>query len=225
MLVAAAALVGAFGAAPAEAHRQAAPESVPALQADYRFQHTLASSVSGAPNLRNINANGNNLFVQDGPRTVLRFLQGNGLRLNHPTTVISRGRYTIAIRMQFDAVGPYARVINFKPDSNPNADTGLYVLENDLAFYNRVFPDNNVIAANTWFTIVLTRSNTDRLRGYVDGTPQFDIQDPLGRAKLDPSAALRFFRDNDNREESAGSVRRIRLWDGPLTPAQVDAIS
>jgi len=224
LLMASTAMLGALSATPASAGRRAVPEAAPTLQADYRFGNTLASSVPGAPRLRDINANGNNLFVPDGPRTVLRFPEGNGLRLGNATSVIPRGRYTIAIRMRFDTVTGYRRVVNFKPDSSDNSDTGLYVSDGDLVFYSRVFPDVDSIGAGELVTVVLTRSTRNRLRGYVDGVEQFDINDPNGRARIGANNLLRFFRDDANREESAGSVARIRLWDGPLTPAQVAAL-
>ena len=219
-LVTAVALVGV--AAPTSASTGA--EAAPVLRADYRFQNTLASSVPGAPRLLNIVGAGNvrNSFIQAGSRRVLRFPEGNGLRLDNATSVIPRGNYTIAIRFRLNAVESYARVVNFKGDG---PDTGLYVNGRDLELYDLDTVDNDTIAANTWVDVVLTRNSaTRRVRGYVNGAPQFNLADPNGYGVMSVANVLRFFRDNANREESAGAVARIRLWNGPLTPTQVAAL-
>jgi hypothetical protein len=178
--------------------------------------------------LRNINANGTNAFaiedVDGSNRRVLQFPEGNGLRLGNVSSLIARNRYTIAVRLRFDDVETYARIINFKPDSSPSSDTGLYVLDGDLVFYQREFPDNDAVSADEWVTVVMTRAANNVVRGYVDGVQQFGFTDGLGRSKIDPNNLLRFFRDDETREESSGAVARIRIWDGPLTPAQVAAL-
>ena len=79
------------------------------------------------------------------------------------------------------------------------------------------------IDADEWVNVVLTRSRAGRLRGYVDGTQVFDFTDPSA-GKITDLNTLRFFRDNDNREESGGGVSRIRLYDNGMTPAQVAAL-
>jgi len=219
-LLVALAVVGAAVPSPASTGAEAAP----ALQADYRFQNTLASSVPGAPPLLDIvgAGNGNNTFIPAGPRKVLRVPEGNGLRLNNATSVIPRGNYTIAIRMRLDEIDSYARVVNFKGDG---PDTGLYVFHGDLDLYSLASVDNDAIAANTFVSVVLTRNGpNERIRGYVNGAPQFNLADPGGYGVMSVANVLRFFRDNSNREESAGSVARIRLWDGPLSAAQVAAL-
>ena len=195
-------------------------ERVPVLRADYRFHRTLASAVRPAPRLGNIRAAGNvaNRFVGPRPRAVLRFPEGNGLSLARTGRVIRRGNYTIAIRMRFNRVDSYRRVVNFKG----NQDTGLYVYDGDLALYDLDEPDNDVIVANRWVNITLTRNAaTKRVRGYVNGVQQFNRADPDGLAVISGANVLRFFRDDSNREESAGAVARIRLWSGALTSGQV----
>jgi hypothetical protein len=149
---------------------------------------------------------------------VLRFPEGNGLSLARTGRVIRRGNYTIAIRMRFNRVDSYRRVVNFKG----NQDTGLYVYDGDLALYDLDEPDNDVIVANRWVNITLTRNAaTKRVRGYVNGVQQFNRADPDGLAVISGANVLRFFRDDSNREESAGAVARIRLWSGALTSGQV----
>ena len=219
-------LVATLGAGPAAARGGAAPEVTPTARADWRFENTLASSIAGAPNLRNINANGSNFFVGDGPPLfgTLAFPEGNGLRLDNVSSVVPRDTYTVALTVGFDDVEPRTRLINFKQLTSANADTGLYLQGADITFSGlpSAQPDNDVLQSQgVAATVVLTRSSSGRLKGYVDGSLQFNVTDPGGLARISTENVLRFFRDNANREEGAGYVARIRLWNTPLTGAQV----
>lgn len=222
----ASALLTTLGAGPAAAARGAAPEAIPTPRADWRFEATLASSIAGAPNLRNINANGSNFFVGDGPPLfgTLAFPEGNGLRLDNASSVAPRDNYTVAMTIGLDDVDPLTRLLNFKPNTAANADTGLYVQGGDITFSGLAGaqPDNDLLQSQgVAATVVLTRSSTGRLKGYVDGALQFNVLDPGGLAKISTENVLRFFRDNADREEGAGYVARIRLWNTPLTGAQI----
>ncbi len=232
LLVGAIAVAGFLPAAGAEA-RSGPPAPIgdppPRPVADYRFQNTLTSSVAGAPRLRNLNLGpGLNVFAQemvDGrSRTVLQFPRQNGLALPNATNIIARGRYTMAIRMRFAEVDDYRRIINFKPVAADN-DTGLYLSTSDLAFYDYPEPDHDPVAADQWVLVVLTRAANGTLRGFLDGVRQFAVIDSQGLGKIGADNRLRFFRDNDNREEASGAVARIRIWDVPLTPDQVQHLS
>ena len=69
-------------------------------------------------------------------------------------------------------------------------------------------------------TTFFTRSRAGRIRGYVDAQQVFDFTDTTA-AKINSLNTLRFFRDNDNREETSGAVSRIRLYDNGMTPARM----
>jgi hypothetical protein len=201
----------------------------PRPEADYRFQNRLSSTVAGAPVLRNLNGVGVNTFgtedVEGHDRTVLQFPEGNGLRLGNATSLVTPTRYTIAMKFRFDAVANYARVITFKPDANTYADTGLYVDDSDLIWYDRRYPDFDNILPDQWVTVVLTRATSGVVRAYVQGTQVFSFDDFNGRARIDPNGIVRFFRDDESDEESSGAVARIRIWDEVLTPSQVAHLS
>ena len=79
------------------------------------------------------------------------------------------------------------------------------------------------LEVDEWVNVVLTRSRAGRLRGYVDGQQVFDFTDTTA-GKMNSLNTLRFFRDNDNREETSGAVSRIRLYNDAMTPAQVAAL-
>ena len=207
----------------------AAPEAAPALVADYRFDNRLTSAVPGAPPLHHINhAATDNTFATENvdgvSRRVLQFPEGNGLLVTNLHRILRPASYTIAVRMRFDAVNGYRRVLNYKSFGSARSDTGVYVRDNDLVFYDRAFPTTDSIDADEWVTVVVTRAKNRTLRAYVDGEQQFGFVDRLNRAVIDGSDGLRFFRDDSSGEMSSGSVARIRIWDGPMTPAQVAAL-
>ena len=197
----------------------------PRPEADYRFQDSLASSVPGAPVLRNLDGPTPNEFGQevvDGHnRRVLQFDEGGGLRLGNVTSLVAANKYTISIQFRLDATTSYARVLTLKPDSNVNADTGLYVQDDDLVWYDRRYPDLATVIPDQWVTATVTRSANGVVRGYIRDVQVFSFNDFNSRAVIDANRIIRFFRDNDNSEESSGAVARIRLWDEVLTPDQV----
>ncbi|MDQ3864158.1 MAG: LamG domain-containing protein, partial [Actinomycetota bacterium] len=209
--------------------RPASAETQP--KADYRFQGTLKSTVDGAPDLANIGP-GTNTFTTDtvdGQSTkVLSFPQGNGVKLSDTSGVIPNGSpYTIVALFKFDSVSGYRRIIDFK---NGISDTGLYVLDGKLEFYDgTLHPPAGTGAPflnNTYVQVVLTRDANGTVAGYVDGIPQFSFSDTSGNAVIDDANnTLRFFRDNESggvtTEHSSGSVARIRLYNSALSATAV----
>lgn len=202
----------------------ATPEAAPVLKADYKFNNNRRSTSPAAPALFDCGSGGTSTFATENVdgvnRTVLRFPQANGLQLVNATNVIPRNRYTIAVKFRLDEVTSYRRVIDF---SRALSDNGPYVLSGRFVFHPNAVAGAPVIDADEWVNLVLTRSQAGRLRGYVDGTQVFDFTDPAA-GKIGELNTLRFFRDNDNREESSGAVSRIRLYDNGMTPAQVAAL-
>lgn len=222
------ALAGPAGATevPARAHAtEAAPEGGgPTLKADYRFNGNRRSLSPAAPSLFDLRNGGTSTFATENVdgvnRTVLRFPEGNGLQLIDATSVIPRNRYTIVVKFRFDAVSNYARVIDF---SRALSDDGPYVLGGQFIFHPNAPETVTNIDVDEWVNVVLTRSRAGRLRGYVDGGKVFDFTDTTA-GKFNDLNTLRFFRDNDNREETSGAVSRIRLYNDTMTPAQVAAL-
>jgi len=227
LALATALLLGTLATTPVGAgttRRAAAPEATPVKQADYKFNNTRQSSVAGAPALQDIGPGGANTFATENVdgvnRRVLQFPEANGLQLLNATTVIPFNRYTIALKMRFELIDPYRRIIDYKKNV---ADAGLYVDDGGLEMYPVSSSVLSPIAADEWVHVVLTRSQAGRLRGYVDGQEQFDVVG-LNSGLIGSQNILRFFRDNANREESSGAVSRIRLYDQAMTPAQVAAL-
>lgn len=225
-IVAVAAPSGATPAAdrPARPQVQRAPEASPTLKADYKFKNNRRSTSPAAPALFDVGSGGTSTFATENVdgvnRTVLRFPDGNGLQLVAATNVIPRNRYTIVVKFRFDEVDDFARVIDF---SRALSDDGPYVRSGQFVFYPNALPDGPNIDVDEWVNVVLTRSRAGRLRGYVDGQQVFDFTD-TSAGKMNSQNTLRFFRDNDNREETSGAVSRIRLYNDAMTPAQVAAL-
>ncbi len=227
-LTALTAVTGPAGASPARrpaaVTAPASPEAAPVLRADYKFRGNRRSVSPAAPTLFDVGSGGRSGFAADvvdgAERIVLEFPQANGLQLVDATNVIPRNRYTIAVKFRFADVTGYRRVIDF---SRAVSDNGPYVLNGAFVFHPNALDSPVNIDADEWVNVVLTRSRAGRLRGYVDGTQVFDFTDPSA-GKITDLNTLRFFRDNDNREESGGGVSRIRLYDNGMTPAQVAAL-
>ena len=194
------------------------------LQADYQFQNTRNSSTGSAAALTDIG--GTNSFtsaVVDGTSTtVLSFSQGNGVSLSPTSGVVANDTYTIVMLFSLQATSGYRRLIDFK---NAGSDNGLYAQYGHLYFYPSAYASPVSIPANTWVQLVLTRDNTGTVTGYVDGVQQFQFSDSSNNGVIS-SNTLRFFRDDGGAfESSAGSVARIRLYNGALSASQVSALN
>jgi CSLREA domain-containing protein len=194
-------------------------------KADYRFQNDLKTSVGTAPALTKIGPKSNTFAtanVDGSSRKVLRFPQGNGVRLSPTTGVVSNGTYTIVALFELDSVSGFRRIVDFK---NGTSDNGLYVQNGNLRFFPSAAGTGAPIAANTYVQVVLTRDASGTVIGYVDGAQQFSFSDASGDAVIGVNNALRFFMDNQSGgatgEHSGGSVARIRLYDAALSAAEV----
>ncbi len=199
----------------------------PRLKADYRFQNSLVSSVKGGRHLDPVPAPLLNYTKQKVKgHSVLTYLfdSGQGLDLAAASVVIPSRQYSIVVLMRFDEVSSYRRIVDF---SNQNADTGLYVEDGVLDMYDYDQPTGEAatIAPNQWVQVVLTRSLSGRLKGYVNGVRQFSFDDAVNKlGVISADDHLTFFRD-DGSETSAGAVARIRLYDRPLSESQVRHLS
>ena len=193
-----------------------------ALKADYRFQESLASAVGTAPDLANLGANTFVPATVDGTsRFVLRFAENDGLMLSPASSVFANDVFTAVVLFSFDTVSSWRRLIDFKDAAS---DYGLYVFNGSLSFYPIVVESADSIPANTFVQVALTRDESARVTGYVEGVEQFAFIDSGNDAGLAPSDVLRFFRDNGT-EGSAGAVARLRLYDAALSATEVAALN
>ena len=208
--------------------------SAQALKADYQFRNSRSSSVAGAPDLTDLIAPGQtcpaycNTFSPDTVDglswTTLGFPFNNGLAVEPSTSVLSNnGVYTIVALFKFSDVGGYKRLIEFK---HGTSDNGLYLLGGTINFY----PYGNgsiTVAANTWNQVILTRDASGTLRGYINGSLGFTGSDSVNQyGVIDGNNSLRFFQDIGpaGGEAAAGSVARIRIYDGVLSDYQISTL-
>ncbi|HEV8130970.1 MAG TPA: SBBP repeat-containing protein, partial [Acidobacteriota bacterium] len=203
-----------------------ADNPAPALKADYQFQNSRASSISGPPALTDLGSNSFGTVTVDGsPRTVLRFAANNGLSVSPTGGVIPNNTYSVVVLFAFDVVSGFRRIVDFK---NGASDTGLYNLDGNLNFYNVTGGSGAPISANVFVQTVLTRDAAKKVTGYVNGVQQFSFTDSSDLGLIDSNNVLRFFQDNTSGgttgEASAGSVARIRLYDSALSASEVAAL-
>ena len=198
--------------------------ALPLPGADYRFQNKLSTSVGTAPALQKIGP-GTNTFttatVDGSSRTVLRFPEGNGLKLSPTTGVVPNNTYTIVVLFELNEVGDdvsrFRRILDFE---NGTSDSGLYVEDGRLSFYRQGIGSvkgTTPIPANRYVQVVVNRDASGMVRGYVDGAEQFSFDDSVSQSAVIGGAnTLRFFKD-DTIEHSAGSAARIRLFGSALS--------
>lgn len=192
------------------------------LKADYQFQGNLNSSVAGAPAMTDLTGSGGpNSFVTDTvdgyTRQTLRFPFNSGVAVN-VNGVIPFNTYTIVGLFRFDQVSGPRRVAG----SDPNDDFGAYIVDGRLEFESTA---NAAFFPNTYIQIVVVREANGTVRAYRDGTLRVTAPDPDGDFIID-TGILRLFQDDINlpTEATAGNVARIRLYDAPMTTAQVQAL-
>lgn len=130
------------------------------------------------------------------------------------------GNYSIGMRFSFSDVSNWRRMITFA-----DVDTGMYVTSGTFNFYTGANNAGGSITADTVVDFVLTRNGTtNAVAGYVNGasTPVLSLgnDSEVGRSL---SGTLQLFRDNSGGREisPAGRISMLRVWDGPLSPAQI----
>ncbi len=196
------------------------------LKADYQFQGNLNSSVAGAPAMTNLTGSGGaNSFATDTidgyTRQTLRFPFNSGLAVNTAGSLIPNNTYTIVILFRFDQISGFRRVVSF---DNRTTDDGAYIQDGRLEFESTA---NSPFVASTYIQVALVRDATGVIRGYRDGVQRIPVNmNDGGTFQISPTNILSFFQDDiaAPNEASAGNVARIRLYDAPMTTAQVQAL-
>ena len=133
------------------------------------------------------------------------------------------GSYSIGMRFSLGQVSGYRKLIDFQP-----GEVGMYVFDGRFKFYDDgTNPTAGTIAENTTVDFILTRNTSGMLEAFLNGSTTPIFSSVLGsEAKTDVSRTLRFFVDRpggfaDNEFSSSGSISRLRVWNGPLTAAEI----
>jgi len=193
-------------------------------RADYRFQTSRASSVSGAPDVADVGSGGATTFgteVVDGTsRAVLTFPQHTGLAVD-TSSILSAGTYSLVLLFRLQGIAGFNRLVDFKSGTT---DHGLYVDNGKLSFYPVAASTGSPLGANRYVQLVLTRDGTTKqVVGYVDGVQWLSFVDSADDGVISAANSLRFFKD-DGAEDPSGAVARIRLFDYVLTPSVAVAL-
>ena len=102
-------------------------------------------------------------------------------------------------------------------------DNGFYDARRDARLLRPTPGDETAgasLAEDTYADVAFTRAADGLIAAYTNGAPQFTYPDSNGQSIVGIDG-LRFFKDDGATEASAGSVARIRVYDGALTPAEV----
>jgi hypothetical protein len=142
--------------------------------------------------------------------------QGPSLTGALPTSV-----YSIEMQFRIDDVSGYRSLINFK---DLGTDNGLYNQGGFLRLYQGGNIANSpaaVFSNNTLAHLILTRDAANTLVGYVDGVEAFTFADASGTATFTGPGNVGWFLNDNSGEEPSGFLDYIRVYDAPLTQAQV----
>jgi autotransporter-associated beta strand protein len=154
------------------------------------------------------------------------FGPGEGLRL--AGALPATNHYSIEMVFRLDSLtgsngGPWVNLIEFK---DGQADTGLYSFGGALQFFDSATGPSGAFSAGAIATLLLTRDGTSgEVVGYVNGIEQIRFLDDFGDAIFSgPNGIINFFIDDNliPDENAAGMVDRIRIFDRPLTPSQLN---
>ena len=146
-------------------------------------------------------------------------------------SVFPTDNYTIELLFTFTSVPPQAwwqRILDFKSNTE---DLGLYIYNDQVAntFNLQMYLQNtgtsNIAQPNTWFRLFLTRdAATDTVKGYINNNLEIVFKDDLAAGKFNTDLIL--FKDDIvvQNEESAGTIDYMRIYDKPLTFAEIQQI-
>lgn len=193
--------------------------------AEYDFNNTLASSVSGAPSLGVVDPTGTSGFVTDMvngvSQTVWNFNGNNanadqgGLTLNTTGLLTSNSVYSLEMVFKFtQRDSAWRRIVD--TDSR-TLDAGFYV---DPSNNLNVYPNGggSSFASNVYQDVFLVNNN-GQVTFYLNGSTQATV--PSTSVNIDLSNNLYFFLDNlqggGQGEWSAGDIAQIRLYNAALS--------
>lgn len=200
LLVAALPLMSIFGSASASA----------ALVHDFELNNTYNDSLSAL----SLTPNGGTLGA-----TSYSFGANQGVSVDG---AIGPDTYSIEIGISLDKVNGYNRLVDFKDRAS---DTGLYVLDGHLNFYNVTTGSDVVFTPGTQVDLLLTRDGgTGQVNGYVNGVLEISFTDSSNLATFDSAGNTLWVAQDDFSfpgEASAGSLDYVRIYDNVITPSAV----
>ena len=208
---------------------QSVRAQTPTPVACYNFSGNLQEA-NGGPSLTGINGAGTYSYGAAicGTDSFYNWTVDQGLDL-FIGTLFPKNHYTIEFLFKFTSV-PYQRswqrVINFK---NSTSDLGLYTFGSgsnyNLQMYTQNTGTTNMAGPNTWLHLFVTRDSvTNVMNVYLNDSLQITFTDNLSAGVFISDLIL--FKDDNvvPNEESAGTIDYLRIFDQPLTKAQITYI-
>ncbi len=207
------------------------------LVADYGFNNSFSSSVSGAPDLVATDPLGLSGFttatVNGHTRTVYGF-QGQsspvtdqaGLTFDNSGGLLASDNYSVNMVFSLaDRTGAWRRLVDVQ---NRQSDNGFYVdPENTIDVYP-VTGSPGIFATDTFTDVALTVASDGTVKGYLNGTHEFTTNTSVMNIN-NPDNVMNFFLDNvvagGQGEWSSGQVAEIALYNGVLSDSEVSRIS
>lgn len=200
------------------------------LIADYRFGG-LESSVAGAPPLTNLGCHSDNGFeisnsffgdsVDGSVDGVLAFPKGCGFELElltGSTWGFPYNTYTFVGLFKLSEVSGFRRIAG--GNGFVGQDYNLaYIADGRLQGEST---SNVPFRERHYIQVAVTRTPSGEVRGYRDGSLRVTEQDGDGDAV--PEGWIWFFKDVFSENSSAGSIARLRIYDGALSAAQIQAL-
>ncbi len=201
----------------------------PSPVACYNFSGNLSEAGGGTP-LTAINGLGtySTGAAACGTDSFYNWAVDQGIDLPIGTT-FPKNNYTVEVLFKFTS-NPYQRlwqrIVDFK---NNTSDLGFYSYGSggnyNLQMYTQNTGTTNMAANNTWLHIFLTRdAATNQMNAYINDSLQVSFNDNLSAGVF--TSDLILFKDDNAvpNEESAGTIDYLRVYNQPLTKAQITYI-
>lgn len=139
------------------------------------------------------------------------FGANEGLRLD--SALVNPFDYTIEIKFELDTLAPFwKKILDYQDLSS---DTGLYVGDDRLQFYNTTVGGPTPLLTNTDVIARVTRDGaTNQVQGFIDNILQWSFNDSANIA-VPGGNILNFFEDDhvtSQGEPAIGSVDWIRIY-------------
>ncbi len=180
--------------------------------ADFRAGNQGLSSVSGAPALVGqdfTQVTVETVLGQDSPAHPM-----DGALMLDTLSLAASNAYSVAMLLRVDETAQFRKLLDV---SDRQSDTGLYVVNNLLNFFDQVSAPNQDFPPDTWLQVLLQRDPFGLVRVSINDTQQFFFDDFDTRvATLSPAQRMTFFADDfvtAPAENPGGAWARIRLFD------------
>lgn len=178
--------------------------------ASYELNNTFADQLGGT----SLTGNGGT-FTGSALTDGLSFGANQGPTLTNGAIANSTS-YSLELIFTLADVPGYNKIIDF---SGRTQDNGLYIHNGALNFFGGA-AGSGIISNGQTAQVVLT-NNAGTVTGFLNGVQQFSFTDVNNLARI--GASLHFFQDDSavGGEASPGFADLIRLYDAPLTAAEV----